>query len=194
MSLASIWIATFLFSGQQTPKEEPGAWLDKSATVNLSLASVPAVKNEGTNPRCDAALRTAQTPADHLVVKQGWRLSTSTQGKHVNGGVIEIIQGLLSYDGMCRPRQYQAYVFLDGRLLGALSPRLMNSREDGALTRVSISASGNILATFSRYSRTDALCCPSRESHAVYALVQGNGGLALKLIRVDTMPRPKPTP
>ncbi|HET9219918.1 MAG TPA: LppP/LprE family lipoprotein [Terriglobia bacterium] len=193
MSLASIWIAAFLFAGQ-LPKEEPGSWLDKTADLNLSLSTVPPVKNEGTNPRCDATLRAAQTPADRVVVGQGWRLSTSTTGKRVNGGTIEVIQALLSYDGMCRPRQFQAFVFLDGRLMGKLSPTLMNSREDGALTRVSISASGNILATFSRYSRTDALCCPSRESHAVYAFVQGNGGLTLKLIRVDTMPKPKPTP
>ena len=193
MRLASIWIAAFLFAGQLS-KEEPGSWLDKTADLNLALSTVPPVKNEGTNPRCDTALRAPQTAADRLIVGQNWSLSTSTTGKRLNGGTIEVIQALLSYDGMCRPRQFQAFVFLDGRLMGKLSPTLMNSREDGALTRVSISASGNILATFSRYSRTDALCCPSRESHAVYALVQGNGNLTLKLIRVDTVPRPKPTP
>ena len=180
MRLASIWIAAFLFAGQ-TPKEEPGAWLDKSTDLNLSLSTVPAVKNEGRNPNCDATLRAPQTAADRVVVGRGWSLSTSTTGKHLNGGTIEIIQALLSHDGMCRPRQFQAFVFLDGRLMGKLSPTLMNSREDGALTQVTFSASGNILATFLRYSRTDALCCPSRESHAVYALVQSNGKLTLKL-------------
>lgn len=93
---------------------------------------------------------------------------------------------------MCGPLQFQAFVFINDRVIGTLSPHVMNSREDGALSGVSIAQSGEITASFLRYARTDALCCPSRESIAVYSVVQEAGSFRLKLVKVETKARRTP--
>jgi hypothetical protein len=45
-------------------------------------------------------------------------------------------RGTAGYDGMCRPRQYQDFVFVGSVFAGTLSPQPMDSRTDGALGRV----------------------------------------------------------
>jgi hypothetical protein len=124
-----------------------------------------------------------------MLVSKGWKLNQSTKGKSIHG-VIEIVEGFLQYDGECRPLQSQAFAFVNDRLVGQLSPRLMESRVDGALASTSISDSGEILARFFRYRPTDALASPSRVSHAVYSLLSENGSLTLKLLSVETRPAP----
>lgn len=182
----------FLLFAQAARQDRGGAWLDAPGQWNFSAASLVAEAPEGPNPRCDPTLRAAQTASDRLLTASGWKLLLPRESRLVGGRTIEIVQAFLRYDGMCRPLQFQAFVFVDERLVGALSPHLMNAREDGQLAAVRISEAGEITATFLRYEATDALCCPSRESTAVYAVSRDGGTYALKLVRVETTKRPQP--
>ena len=71
---------------------------------------------------------------------------------------------------MCRPRQYQEFVFVRGIFAGTLSPVPMDSRTDGALGRVTIPAADRVQAEYSRYGATDPLCCPSRITTVVFEI------------------------
>jgi heat shock protein HslJ len=73
-------------------------------------------------------------------------------------------------DGMCRPVGHQAFVYQDGRYAGTLSPVAMYSRTDGSLTNIKVTTSTTILAEFTRYTDSDALCCPSRITHVTYVV------------------------
>jgi len=79
-----------------------------------------------------------------------------------------VIQGTAGYDGMCRPRQYQDFVFLRGVFAGTLSPQAMDSRADGALTRVFVQGKGRLTAEYERYAAADPLCCPTRTTTVVF--------------------------
>ena len=185
--ISVIWI---LIAQQIT--QEPGAWLDTPGELNLSTGNLQRVEFDASNPRCDATARAPRSAVDRLVIAQGWKLTALTENRRGKAGLIEIVGAFRQYDGMCRPLQFQAFVFIDERLVGTLSPKLMNSREDGALDRVTVSESGEIGASFLRYRQNDALCCPSRESTAVYAFQPEAGGYRLKLLRVATKARPSP--
>ena len=50
----------------------------------------------------------------------------------------------------------------------------MDSRTDGSLDRYQLYQSGQIDATFSRYSPRDALCCASRTSRVFFQLKMQN--------------------
>ena len=65
-------------------------------------------------------------------------------------------------DGMCRPLQYQDFVFVGGVFAGTLAPAPMDTRTDGAINRVSLTSATQLTAEYARYGKSDALCCPSR--------------------------------
>ena len=188
MQLVSALIFGVLFA-KQVGSDLPGAWLDSARDWSFSTADLRRGPSVDPNPQCDRAGREPQTASERLLAAEGWKLSSSPVSRRGRAGLIEIVQGFRQHDGMCRPLIFQAFVFLDERPIATLSPRLMNSREDGALSRLSISESGEITAIFLRYSRTDPLCCPSRESSAVYSILQQAGNYKLKLLRVVTKPR-----
>jgi len=73
-----------------------------------------------------------------------------------------VIRGTAGYDGMCRPLQYQDFVFVRGAFTGTLSPQAMDSRTDGALTRVFLRSKSRLTAEYERYAASDPLCCPSK--------------------------------
>jgi hypothetical protein len=79
-----------------------------------------------------------------------------------------VIVGTYNYDGMCRPRQYQEFVFARGIFAGTLSPHPMDSRTDGAVGRITIQADGRVRAEYLRYDAKDPLCCPSRITTVVF--------------------------
>ena len=78
--------------------------------------------------------------------------------------------GAADYDGMCRPRQYQYFVFARGMFAGTLSPHPMDSRTDGALVRVTIENDRQLQAEFVRYLAADPLCCPSGRTTVVFGI------------------------
>ena len=95
---------------------------------------------------------------------RGWDLVGAYQG----GWQTVVIRGTASYDGMCRPRQFQDFVFVRGVFAGTLSPQPMDSRTDGALGRVWLQNNGRLTAEYQRYAASDALCCPSRATTVVF--------------------------
>ena len=98
-----------------------------------------------------------------------------------------VIRGTAGYDGMCRPRQFQDFVFLRGAFAGTLSPRAMDSRSDGALRRVSLQGPSRLMAEYDRYAATDPLCCPSRTTIVVFDVP--SDGQALRPVSVSTTGR-----
>jgi len=75
---------------------------------------------------------------------------------------VEIVGGLAGADGMCRPVHFNVFVFVNGRLAGALSPYDMDSRSDGSVGGgIRLAEDDTISADFARYNSADPLCCPS---------------------------------
>jgi len=61
-----------------------------------------------------------------LLIAAGWHLFSAAQV----GWGIRLVDGLVGYDGMCRPNQFQGFVFADGQFVGTISPAPMNSRTE----------------------------------------------------------------
>jgi len=150
-----------------------GSWLDdpEPASWNAPGLRIPdAPKMQGpVDRRCRAQARPPQSMEDMRVRDQGWDLVGAYQG----GWQILVIRGTARYDGMCRPRQYQDFVFVRGVFAGTLSPHAMDSRTDGALGRVSLQSDRQLTAEYARYVAADPLCCPSRTTSVVFEIVDG---------------------
>jgi len=150
------------------PQGQATSWLDepKPASWNKPGASIPAAPKiqDAVDPRCKEQARPAQLNEDTRVRDQGWDLVGAYQG----GWQILVIRGTAGYDGMCRPRQYQDFVFVRSVFAGTLSPRPMNSRTDGALTRMLLQSASELTAEYARYASSDALCCPSRTTRVAF--------------------------
>jgi hypothetical protein len=75
---------------------------------------------------------------------------------------VEIVGGLAGVDGMCRPVDFNVFVFVAGRFAGTLSPGDMSSRNDGSIAGgIRLADDDTIAADFARYAESDPLCCPS---------------------------------
>lgn len=144
------------------------SWLDepKPASWNMPGLSIPAAPRIQGNvdPRCRELARPLQLEVDKRLRDQGWDLVGAYQG----GWQILVIRGTAGYDGMCRPLQYQDFVFVRGVFAGTLSPQAMDSRTDGAAGRVSLQNDSQLTAEYSRYTATDPLCCPTRTTSVVF--------------------------
>jgi hypothetical protein len=169
--------------------QQTGAsWLDESkpASWNTPGASIPAPpKMQGpVDSRCREQARPSQLDEDKRVSEQGWELV----GPYHGGWQVVVIRATAGYDGMCRPRQYQDFVFVRGAFAGTLSPRPMDSRTDGALGRVSIQNGGRLIAEYERYAASDALCCPSRSTTVMFD-VANDGRPVVRPASSTTRPR-----
>ncbi|UFP92702.1 LppP/LprE family lipoprotein [Gloeobacter morelensis] len=147
------------------------SWLDQPlVNWNRPGAAVPkAPKPEGDAPtvgRCAEQVRLPASAADRAVVGAGWKLFGPLQ---IFSGT-SLVMAAASVDGMCRPMQYQAFVFVNGKFAGTLSPVVMNSRTDGASQIIYLTNPGFLNVAFSRYTEQDALCCPSRTSLVGYKI------------------------
>jgi hypothetical protein len=145
-------------------------WLDeaKAAAWNKAGSSVPAAPKieADVDSRCREQARPPQLEEDKQVRDRGWNLVGAYQG----GWQILVIQGTAGYDGMCRPRQFQGFVFVRGVFAGTLSPHPMDSRSDGVLGRVFLSSGSQLLAEYERYAAKDPLCCPSRTTSVTFEI------------------------
>lgn len=189
--LLRIFIATAIavttpLSYAQT--EPSGTWLDNTKNWNQPDASIPqAQSNEDGNnlSSCSRIARQAKLPEDKLVEAAGWTLTGAVQ---MYEGII-IITAMVDADGMCRPLNYQVFVFKDSKFAGTLSPIPMYSRTDGNLIRYELYQEGQIDATFSRYTADDALCCASRISRLFYKIkTQDNHPVLVPNLPADTSP------
>jgi hypothetical protein len=111
------------------------------------LAKAPEPKGDPpTDPRCAGPVRSAETATERAVAAAGW----SFFGKAREAGAMTVVLGEASVDGMCRPWDYQGFVFVNGRFAGTLSPGLMDSRADGALSEVRLLSPTAVEVTFLR--------------------------------------------
>ncbi len=150
------------------------SWLDepKPASWNKPGLTIPAAPQfpDGIEPRCRAQARPPESEEDRRLRNQGWDLMGAYQG----GWRVLVIGATAGYDGMCRPSAYQYFVFVRGIFAGTLSPDFMESRADGALSRVFLQSAKQLTAEYLRYAATDPLCCASRNTSVEFA-IEDNG-------------------
>ena len=174
------------------PTPSWAAWLDAEVPARSHARAPgvpPAPRVDGNDdPRCRETERPAETAEDRQVTAKGWRLYHEYQG----GWNVKVIWALSSYDGMCRPWGYQAFVFVSGVFAGTLSPDAMNSRTDAALSSVQLApprvAGDLLIATFQRYADSDPLCCPSRRTLVRYRIDRVQGAPVLVPVGATTSP------
>jgi hypothetical protein len=175
------------FASAAPAGQQPTAssWLDAARfeSWNRPGMPIPAAPRGQKNPdpRCRELAREPAAEVDQQVRAQGWDLI----GPTIEGEQIRVTVGTADYDGMCRPRQYQEFAFVRGVFAGTLSPVPMDSRTDGALSRVSIQVDGRIQAEYSRYRAADPLCCPSRITTVVFEVQ--NEAPVLKPVSTSTV-------
>ncbi|MGN6674021.1 MAG: LppP/LprE family lipoprotein [Thermomicrobiales bacterium] len=144
-------------------------WLDQQplAAWNVAGAALPSAPAASGDPpteaRCATSSRQPAGPEDQALAGAGWALFGTT----LRFGPTVVVQAMSAVDGMCRPRGYQAFVFMNGQFAGTLAPAPMNARADGSLGSITL-ASNQITGQFQRYSPADPLCCPSRISTVTY--------------------------
>lgn len=171
---------------QSAPSEPSGTWLDQETNWNTAGAEIPqAPIYEGGNnlPNCDIGVRQAVLPEDALVEAAGWTLTGSAEIFNDT----TVIMGMADADGMCRPLQYQVFVFSDGEFAGTLSPMPMDSRTDGSLIDYELYREGYLDASFNRYQPEDALCCASGQSRLFYEVkTEGDQLVLVPQLPADT--------
>ncbi len=165
------------------------AWLDTLSQWNVAGAPVPTapptpLPGSPITERCTARERAPQSAEEARVAAAGWRLEDYWPAQRE--GAIVVILATASYDGMCRPWDFNGFVFAGGRFAGTLAPAPMRSRFDGqlALTPTLITG-GQIVARFLRYAPADAFCCPTLPASVVtYRVDQAGGAPLLIALRV----------
>lgn len=156
----------------QVSAQSKDSWLDRPLTswnrVDGSFPKLPrpTTDNSAIDKRCLLQVRPPTSPAEQALVRQGWKLYGSVQSY----GLTQVVTATSSFDGMCRPIQYHAFVYWEGRYAGTLSPVPMDSRTDGALSDIRLTSTTSLSAEFNRYRQSDPLCCPSGISTVLFDL------------------------
>jgi hypothetical protein len=173
MGLLAATLVWFVVAAQSPG---PGAWLESAAPVNWNVpgAAFPLAPAQSFNvdPRCGMQERNSESVEEDQVVAAGWRLFNAAQV----GWGMRLVNGLVGYDGMCRPLQFQDFVFADGQFAGTISPTPMDSRTDGVGRVLDMRGPGILSAQFVRYAATDPLCCPSSSFAVDFEVDRGDGG------------------
>jgi hypothetical protein len=161
-------------------------WLDQPLHVwNVAGAPIPtAPPAQLAQAMCRAQERSANAPEESPVAGAGWRLETYWPIQR--SGSLAVVLATSDYDGMCRPLNFNAFVFSNGAFVGTLSPVNMISRTDGVLNRLpTVQSSTAIQALFTRYAPTDPLYCPSLPSSQVtYQLTNG----VIAPVKIESVP------
>jgi len=189
MRVTSLTIVTAIVvchPGIGRPQAQAVSWLDEPNPASWNKPGLPipaAARIQGNvDPRCKDLARPPELEADQRLRDQGWDLVGPYQG----GWQILVIRGTASYDGMCRPMQYQVFVFVRGVFAGTLSPAPMNSRTDGALNQVTLRGSDQLTAEYLRYTSKDALCCPSSTTTVAFEIASDD--TVLRPVSGSTLP------
>ena len=160
------------------------SWLDRPLTnwnnANGVVPNAPRVLVP-IDERCRTTIRTPESIADRAMTRAGWSL----YGPSISYGAVTIVTAMVSVDGMCRPNQYNGFVFIRDRFAGTLSPELSSARSDGSLGQIQLFNATEFSAEFARYTSRDALCCPSQTSTVRYSVGAGPRGF-VKADDVDT--------
>lgn len=171
-----VLVASALFIAPWAATAQSGSWLDAPLvpwnSPGMAIPLAPAIDGNP-DPRCLQRDRPPETAEDQALTAAGWRLFLPYQ----RGWGVTVIAGLAGSDGMCRPVNYQWFVFVDGLFAGTISPSPMYSRADGAARDVNLWFADQLSAEFVRYTPDDALCCPSGGTTTVeYRLDRTDGG------------------
>jgi hypothetical protein len=157
---ASAFLAAVLASPATKQPPKDGSWLAAGvANWNHSGAAIPKAPpgDPANRERCKDLLRLPSGMHDRALAAEGWWLYGSLQ----RFGRTVVVTGTSDLDGMCRPLEFQVFVFFQRKFAGTLSPVLMNASTDGSQSRFSLSRERGILAEYARYSENDPRCCPS---------------------------------
>lgn len=173
-----LWVTLGWHSANAAQQPGAGAWLDTSplANWNTSGSDVPTAPAPyvDPDPRCGTQERAPESPEEEQVVAAGWHIFNAAQvGWH-----LWLVDGLVSYDGMCRPNQFNGFVFADHRFAGTISPTPMDSRTDGVGRISDMHGPAELTGQFVRYTANDPLCCPS-STFAVNYTVDRSGDAPL---------------
>lgn len=176
-AVAALSLAVTFFAGAclLAQTKEP-SWLDiPIKSWNTPGRTLPRAEPDGeTIPelakRCSYLPLPRNTPGERALADAGW-VPFHMFDKQIVQRDVEIVGGLAGADGMCRPANYNVFVFVGGRFAGTLSPGDMVSREDGSVGGgIRLSDDDVIAAEFSRYLAKDALCCPSGRVRVQYRI------------------------
>jgi LppP/LprE lipoprotein len=159
-------IALLFTAAAHAQAPEP-TWLDRPlSNWNAPGRAVPrAVPNGETiaeiTKRCVELQVLRNTSGERALADAGW-LPFHMFDRQIVQRDVEIVGGLAGVDGMCRPVDFNVFVFVGGRLAGTLSPAEMSSRNDGSIGgAIRLADDDTIAAEFARYAEPDPLCCPS---------------------------------
>ncbi|RPI50085.1 MAG: LppP/LprE family lipoprotein [Acidobacteria bacterium] len=157
----------------QTP--EP-TWLDRPlSNWNVPARALPAAKPADESiaelsARCSYTPLLRTTAGERALVEAGW-VPFRMFDRQIVQRDVEIIGGLAGADGMCRPMDFNVFVFVKERFAGTLSPQVMESRSDGSIGgAIRLAEDDRMSAGFARYTDKDALCCPSSHVTVRYRL------------------------
>ncbi|MCX6023754.1 MAG: LppP/LprE family lipoprotein, partial [Chloroflexi bacterium] len=150
-----------------------GKWLDSAPQRwNNPGGWVPSAPKGDNLDRCGTQERQPAADEESQLAAANWRLQNfwpmQTNGK------VSIVTATASYDGMCRPWQFNAFVFYDHKFAGTISPSNMDSRLDSVLRSTPTAMpDGSVRAEFTRYAASDPLCCPSLGTTTVSYRIEG---------------------
>ena len=171
--------STWLLGGVIAAQAPAQTWLDKPLeNWNTSARAISKAK-PGDESIAEVAKRCAYlpllttSPGERALVAAGW-VPFRVGDRQIVEGDVEIIGGLTAADGMCRPMDFNVFVFVNGQPAGTLSPQPMMSRTDSSIGgAIRLAPDGTIDAGFSRYLDNDALCCPSSHVTVRYRIDRG---------------------
>ena len=186
--LAASGVASADMQGGDMHHHDPsGTWLDEDTNWNQADADIPQAPTypDGNNlENCERTFRQATLLEDELIEAAGWTLSGPAQVFNDT----TVITAMADADGMCRPLDYQVFVFNSGEFAGTLSPILMDSRTDGSLYSADLYNEDNLRASFNRYTPEDPLCCASGQSWLFYTIAtEADGPVVRPQLPADTM-------
>lgn len=162
-----------------------GSWLDRPLAQNWNKGDglVPQAPRTlaPIDAKCREQIRPPDSLADRAVTRAGWSLFGASQ----SFGAVTVVNAMAGTDGMCRPTQYNTFVFANNRFVGTLAPEMMDSRTDGSLTDARLISANDIIAEYNRYRASDAMCCPSQKSTVNFGFA-GGGRLVIEPKNVNT--------
>lgn len=195
--LAAAGLALAFAAAPAAAQTAASRWLDARTIANwnkpgMAIPRGPASSYAEDLAECEKrgaeeSAKSPPTPETRQVAAAGW-LGAAVDKR---AGETVIVFARNGVDGMCRPMDYQYFVFVKGRFAGTLSPRPMQSRTDGSGWLAEKPGPGRFTVEFARYRNDDPLCCPARTSTVTYEVREGPAGPLVVPARVSTKANPR---
>lgn len=181
-------IVVLVFASAAWAQTPAASWLDRPlSNWNVPASAVPAPP-AADEPAAALIARCRLTPEsgvhERALTAAGW-IPFLPNGDRLVRDDVEVVGGMTGADGMCRPIDYNLFVFVSGRFAGTISPLPMDSRSDGASSIVRI-ALPEMRAEFMRYASNDPLCCPTSRMTVRYRIERTARGPLVVPVGVTT--------